>query len=659
MTEVKKQDSLIHEVSVDEAVVEEIVRKHDTESRFRQLSGGQGLFITLWLLAMGLFQLYTASLVTWPVAFVRSVHLTFAIVAVFILFPATKRGDKRSTPWYDWVLALIAGAVIAYIAIYERDIARRGAAPHWYEIWLGITAILLVLEAARRTMGNILPLLAIIFLAYCYFGFFAPGMFQIRGHSLSRIIQHMYLTTEGLFGVALGVSATFVIIFIIFGAFMNECGGGRFFNELSLALAGNAVGGPAKVAVVGAGLLGSISGSSIATVATVGTFTIPLMKKVGYKPHYAAAITASASTGAQMTPPIMGAGAFIMSEFIGVPYLTIMLSAAIPAILFYACIFGTLHMRAMKDQLKGIPKEELPKARDVMMKDGHLLLPVFAIVATLLMRFTPLMAGFAGIVSMFLVSQLRAHTRMGPTKVLNAIVNGCRTALGVAMACAVVGFIVGTTTLTGVGQVISSAIVGIAGGSLIMTLLMTFVACLILGLGLPTTAKYIVASTVLAPALISQGVMPLAAHLFIFYFALMADITPPVCLASFTAAGIAGSEPQLTAVTATRVTLCSYFIPFIFVFDPTLILNGMQGGVDPLHLTLLVGSILLAIIAMAGCLEGWLKRDLRWWERIPMGIMALVAIHPDFTWSVVGSVAIIAAYIFFKVTAKQTPQAIA
>jgi len=383
-----------------------------------------------------------------------------------------------------------------------------------------------------------------------------------------------------------------------------------------------------------------------------------LMKKVGYKPHYAAAITASASTGAQMTPPIMGAGAFIMSEFLGVPYLTIMMSAAIPAILFYACIFGTLHMRAMKDKLKGIPKEELPKASDVMWKDGHLLLPVFFIVGALLMRRTPLFSGFIGIVSMFAFSQLRAHTRMGPWQVLNALVNGCRTALGVAMACAIVGFIVGTTTLTGVGLVISRAIVSVAGDSLLITLLMAFIACLILGLGLPTTAKYIVASTVLAPALIMQGVMPLAAHLFIFYFALMADITPPVCLASFTAAGIAGSEPQLTAVTATRVTLCSYFIPFIFVFDPTLILNGMQGGVDPLHLALLVGSILLAIIAMAGCLEGWLKRDLRWWERIPMGIMALVAIHPGFTWSVVGSVAIIAAYIFFKVTAKQT-QAIA
>ena len=649
MTDAGKPD-LIEEASLDKAAVAAVVEKYEVESRFRRLSGGQGLFITVWLAAMSLFHLYTAGgFMVLPLVLQRAIHLIFAITAVFVLYPATKRGNKKSTPWYDWALALCGMLVVLYIAVYHREIARRGAFPFEYELWLGIAAIVLILEGGRRVMGNILPCLAIVFLLYCYFGYLAPGMFQIRGSSLSRIIQHMYLTTEGIFGVALGVSSTFVVVFIIFGSFLSEGGGARFFNELALAMAGAAPGGPAKVAVVASSLLGTINGSSIANVAATGTFTIPLMKKVGYAPHYAAATVAATSTGAQFMPPIMGAGAFIMAEFLGIPYISILSAALIPAILFYTAIFVNLHICAKRDKLSGLPKDTLPRTIDVMKRDGHLLLPIGVIVVVLLMRYTPLMAGFSGVVSMFLVSLFRSHTRIGPRKLLNALVEGARTSLGVAMACSMVGFIVGAASLTALGLTMSANMLAISGGKLFPTLVMSMVVCLVIGLGLPTTANYIVTSTIIAPVLTSMGINPLAAHLFVFYFGIMADITPPVCLAVFTGAGIAGANPTQASIAATRITLASYLLPFIFIYNPMFLLMN----VTAFGLTVGIVSALVGIWTLAGALEGWLERKLWWWERIIMACAAFFAIHYDLTYSIAATVFIVLAFIYFRKTEKR------
>ena len=410
----KVKKSLLDEASMNEAEVNSLVEKYDQESRYRKLTGWQGIIITIWLAAMSLFHLYTAGIATMPITIQRAIHLTFAIVAVYILYPGHNKSSKVSTPWYDWVLAIVAGCVIGYIAVFFNDIARRGADPLDYEIYLGIAAIILVLEAGRRVVGNVLPCLSIIFLLYCYFGNYVPGVFQIRGYSLGRIIQHMYLTPEGIFGLALGVSSTFVIVFIIFGAYLSKSGGARFFNELALALAGSSPGGPAKVAVVASGLLGTISGSSVANVATTGAFTIPLMKRVGYKPHYAGAVEACASTGGQLMPPIMGAGAFIMSEFLNIPYLSIAAAAIIPALIYYTAIFTNVHVRARKRRLDGIPKDQLPSVKEVMKSDGHLIIPVIVIIVTLLMKYTPLRAGFIGVVSVIVVSSLcLGHRSMG------------------------------------------------------------------------------------------------------------------------------------------------------------------------------------------------------------------------------------------------------
>jgi len=655
MSDLEKKDQIennkakvidIDEVSMDQSVINELIEKYDAESRYRKLSGLQGKFISAWLICMSLFHLYTAGIATMPITIQRAVHLTFAIVAVYILFPATRKGSKTSTPLYDWILAAAGGVVCAYIVVFFNDIARRGAEPLPYEIWLGVAAILLVLEAGRRVVGNVLPCLSIIFLAYCYFGNYVPGMFQIRGYSVSRIIQHMYLTPEGIFGLALGVSATFVIVFIIFGAFLSQSGGAKFFNELALALAGNTPGGPAKVAVVASGLLGTINGSSVANVATTGTFTIPLMKRVGYPPHYAGAVEACSSTGGQLMPPIMGAGAFIMSEFLGISYLTIAAGAILPALIYYTAIFTNVHIRARKEGFKGLPKEELPVLRDVMKRDGHLIIPVLVVIVTLLMKYTPLRSGFIGVVAVIIVSMFKPHTRMGIKDMLHACEEGARGALGVALACALVGFVVGTSSLTSLGLTISNNIIDISGGNLLLTLIMSMVACLVLGMGLPTTANYIVCSTIIAPALVGMKVLPLAAHMFVFYFGIMADLTPPVCLAAFTGAGIAGADPTKTGFTATKIALCSYIMPYMFVFNPMILLNHVVWH----ELIILAVSAMLGVIILAGALEGWFYRTLRIFERAIMAICALAAIHHSMIMSLVGTAAIIMIIIYLRQT---------
>jgi TRAP transporter 4TM/12TM fusion protein len=639
----------IRAADVPEAEVQKLIEKYDTESRYRNLSGVPGKFIALWLAAMSLFHLYTAGIITMPIVIQRAVHLMFAIVGVYILFPATRNGSKTKVPWYDWLLAAAAAGVIGYIVIFFNEIARRGAEPIEYEVWLGVAAILLVLEAGRRVAGNVLPVLAMLFLAYCHFGRYAPGMFQIRGYSVTRIVQHMYLTPEGIFGVALGVSATFVIVFIIFGAFLSKSGGARFFNNLALALAGSKPGGPAKVAVVASGLLGTINGSSVANVATTGTFTIPLMKRVGYKPEYAGAVEACASTGGQIMPPIMGAGAFIMSEFLGISYLSIAFAGIIPALLYYCAIFANVHIRARRRGLLGLPKSELPKWQEVMMQDGHLLIPVLVIIVTLLMRYTPLKAGFTGVVSVIVVSMFRKHTRMSPKDFLDALVEGARGGLGVALACALVGFVVGTSSLTSLGLNLSNNIIDISGGRLLPTLIMAMVACLVLGMGLPTTANYIVCSTIIAPALIGMKVLPLSAHLFVFYFGIMADLTPPVCLAAFTGAGIAGANPAKTGLNATRIALPSYILPYCFVYNTMILMQG----VEPVELTIIVISALLGVISLAGAFEGWMFRNLKPYERAVFMVAAFVAIHPHMILSVVATVVLVTLFIYAKTTASK------
>ncbi len=626
MAQVEERPSaLLDQTTVEEEKIQKLVEKYDTESRYRVLDGIPAKIVVALLVAMSCYHLYTAGFGLLPISIHRAIHLTFAITAVFLLYPATAKSSRTSIPWYDWILALMAGGGSAYIVFFFNDIARRGAQVQSYELWLGLGFMALVLEAGRRIVGKVLPALAFFFLLYCYFGRYMPSIFMHRGYSLSRIVQHMYLTPEGVFGVALGVSSTFVFMFILFGAFLSGSGGARFFNELSLALAGHLPGGPAKVAIVASGLLGTINGSSVANVATTGAFTIPLMKRVGYKGEFAGAVEACASTGGQLMPPIMGAGAFIMREFLGIPYLRIAAAAIVPALIYYAALFTNVHVRAKYRNLEGIERELLPRAKEVFARDGHLLVPLFAIIAMLLMKYTPLAAAFWGIVTVVVVSALRSHTRMGPAQIIKALEEGARGALGVALACALVGFVVGTSSLTALGLTLSNNIIDIAGGKLLPTLLMAMVACLVLGMGLPTTANYIVTSTIIAPALIKMGVLPLAAHMFVFYFGIMADLTPPVCLAAFTGAGIAGANPGKTGLEATKIALVAYALPYTFIYTPAILLEQAH----PLTLALIIVAALAGIAALAGALQGWLLKNLTPAVRVLLVVPGLAAFLPS------------------------------
>jgi TRAP transporter 4TM/12TM fusion protein len=464
--------------------------------------------------------------------------------------------------------------------------------------------MVLALEAGRRVLGKILPILAIVFLLYCYFGQYAPWFFQHRGVSLNRLIQHMYLTHEGLFGVAIGVSSTYIFMFVLFGAFLSHGGGIRLFNNLALALTGKVSGGPAKVSVVASGLMGTINGSSVANVATTGAVTIPLMKEAGFQPEEAGAIEACASTGGQLMPPIMGAGAFIMSEFLGVPYLTIVIAALIPSILYFLSIFIAVHFMAKKRGLGGVAGTLTVK--EILLADGHLAIPIFVMLGLLLSRYTPLKAAFYGIIALGLVGSLKSQTRLNPKALVVTLAEGAKGGAFTASACAVVGFLVGTFSLTGLGLSLSAHIIELTKGMMGPTLFVSMLACLVLGMGLPTTANYIVTSTVIAPALAKLGVIPLAAHLFIFYFGILADITPPVCLASITAAGLAHGNAHKTGVKAFILATPAFILPYLFIYSPEILL--LKGTV--LEVTALTAAIVAGLVALGAAFNGYLAGPL-------------------------------------------------
>jgi TRAP transporter 4TM/12TM fusion protein len=644
------------EFNQDKQKAEELLKKYDTESNFREnIPGWRGKAVAIWLIIMSLFHLYFSTYGLMTTNIQRTYHLGFAMVAIFLLYPATKKSPKDRFSIFDIIFVVLSLVVNGYLILNFNNIVIRGARVTPTEFYLGIIAILLVLEAGRRVLGKGLPILASVFLLYNLFGRYFPGVFAHRGYPIIRVIQHMYLVPEGIYGVALGVSATFVFLFILFGAFLNESGGAQFFNDAALSIAGKMPGGPAKVAIFASGLLGTINGSSIANTATTGAFTIPLMKKVGYKPHFAGAVEASASTGGQIMPPVMGAAAFIMTEFLGVPYTTIIKAAIIPAILYYFAIFMSVHLVAKKEGLKGLPIEMLPNMKIVMKTRGHLLLPLFLIIYLLIKGFTPVYAAFWGIITVIAVSYFNKETRLTFDKILRALEMGARSALGVAIACAIVGFVIGTSSLTGLGLNISNNLVELAGGNLLYTLIFAMIGCLILGMGLPTTANYIVTSTIIAPALVRMGVLPIAAHFFVFYFGIMADVTPPVCLAAFTGAGIAGANPNKTGMTAVKLSIAAFILPFMFVYSPQLLLQN----VNIVEVIGLLTTSVIGIIALAGSTMNYLIIDNNIFERVIFFVGGIMLIDPSTMTDVIGIGLIVIGLLmqhFRKKKFEQKPQ---
>ncbi|MCK9558754.1 MAG: TRAP transporter permease [Synergistaceae bacterium] len=627
--------------------LDDLMRKYDTEARFRALDGWQGKLVALIAIAMSSFHFYTSGFGLLLAQKQGAVHLAFTLCLVFLLYPASSKQSKTSgIPFYDFILGAMGVASAMYLVVFFNDLTTRAGLPTRTDLIMGFILIVTLLEATRRISNPVLPCIAVVALLYCYFGRSLPEMIAHRGFSVQRIVNHMYLGTEGIFGTPLEVSSTFVFMFILFGSVLEKTGLGKFIIDLSMALAGWSTGGPAKVAVVSSGLMGTVSGSSVANVCTTGMFTIPLMKSVGYEPHFAGAVEAVASTGGQIMPPVMGAGAFIMAQFLGVPYIEVALAAVVPALLYYFAVMVQVHFEATRLGLKGIPWAQLPPLWPLLRSKGFLLIPLIAIIYFLLAGFTPLRAAFNGILVSFALSWLNKETRLTPTRILEAFQSGARGAIGVACACATVGMVVGMGTLTGLALRIANAIVTLAGGSKILTLFYTMLASIILGTGLPTTANFIVTSTMAAPALFKLGVPAKAAYMFVFYFGIAADLTPPVALAAYAGSGIAGSDPMKTGITAFKLALAGFLIPYIYVYNPMLLFID----VVPLQMIQAIFTALLGVFLLSMFTIGYFKAPIPWYLRLVAFAGALGLLIPG-TMSDGGGIAVF-VLIYIIQTAK-------
>lgn len=559
----------------------------------------QRLFVTACVLFTA-FHLGTLNLYPVDPWIYRSVHVSFGSVIGFMMYRFGARTPRLGVPWYDWTLALLSVLCFVYLFI-ELDglLFRTGAAPLPMDVVVGTVGTLLVLDLTRRSAGLALPIIAVVFLLYCVVGPWMPGVLYHKGFDLSMLFAFVY-SMEGVFGPTTAVSSTYIILFITFAAFLQVSRVGNYFIDFSFALAGRRRGGPAKVAVLSSALMGTINGTSAGNVAATGTFTIPLMKKVGYPPRSAAAIEAAASTGGQLMPPVMGAGAFIMAEITGIKYSQIMLSAALPSLLYFLAVYFMVDNESRRLNMRGLTAEELPRMGEVLRR-AYMFAPLVILIGGLIGGYSVIRAGTLGLISALIVSWLHAETRMGPRRILDALHLGAKGSIQLMAVCACAGIIVGVIGLTGVGLRFSSLILSIAGDSQFLALVFAMVISVLLGMGMPTTAAYAVAASVVAPGLIKLDISPLVAHMFVFYYAVISAITPPVALAAYAGAAIAGSEPMRTSVTAFVYGMAAFLVPFMFFYSPALLL---QGG-DWVQIAHYAFTALVGVFLLAASLQQW------------------------------------------------------
>lgn len=640
----------------DKNISQEILEKYDTDAKVRKLKNRKLVFIVAAIaIAYSLFHLYV-TFNPLPALQARSIHVAVGMALIFLVYPTFKKQDRSKIPVYDWILFVLSLSTAGYI-IYEYNniVTTRGGIPNNMDIVMAILTVLLVLEGARRITGWILPILALIFLAYPFFSYnlWVPDMLMTRQFDMGDIFGQLYLKTEGLYSTAISASLQFIFLFILFGAFLAKSGMGQLFNDLAMALAGSKQGGPAKVAVISSGFMGSINGSAIANVVGTGAFTIPLMKKIGYHRNFAGAVEASASVGGQILPPIMGASAFIMAETTGIAYGTIALAALIPAVLYFLGVIMQVHFRAGKRNLKGIPKADLPETKKVLKEKGHLLLPIVGLIFMLYTGLPIAQAAFYTIVMTVLVAAIRKSTRMGFRDILEALENGARQSLSVMIACAVVGIIIGVVSLTSFGTVMTSAITAFGAGSLFWTLFLTMLASIVLGMGLPSIPAYIITATMTAPALAEFGIPVLVAHLFVFYFGIFANITPPVALAAFAGAGISGGDPMRTGFNALKLSIAGFIIPYLFVYNPAMLLietegiatNAREFAFPPaIEVILITITAVIGIIGLSAAVEGYFKTRMNVVTSILLGAGALLLIVPENFTDIIGMVIVLGIF---------------
>ncbi len=717
--------------NIAEVDVNKLVAENDSGGR--QPGPSISRLILAVCLLWSLFQLWIAS----PLPFTlgigvfndtqsRSIHLSFAVFLAFLAYPALASSPRNRVPWHDWLFALVGAGCASYLFVFYRDLAGRPGQPIMQDLVVAVVGMVLLLEATRRALGLPMVIVAIVFLIYTFGGPYMPDMIAHKGASLSRAVSHHWLTTEGVFGVALGVSSGFIFLFVLFGSLLDKAGAGNYFIQSAFALLGHMRGGPAKAAVVSSAATGIISGSSIANVVTTGTFTIPLMKRVGYRPDQAGAVEVSSSVNGQLMPPVMGAAAFLMVEYVGIPYTEVIKHAFLPAIISYIALFYIVHLEALKGDLKGLPRRsqatamqrltsfamtvagfvvlagvvyygigwikgalggaaiyvigvgllaayigllwigaqqpelklddpdapvfELPETAPTLKSGLHYLLSVVVLIWCLMIeQMSPALSAFWATLFMIFVMLTqrpilaamrgRANTgaalREGFQDLTNGLEAGARNMIGIGVATAAAGIIVGTVSLTGIGLVMTEVVELLSGGNLMLMLVLVAVVSLILGMGLPTTANYIVVSTLMAPVVVELGaqsglIVPLiAVHMFVFYFGLMADVTPPVGLASFAAAAIARTDPIKTGVTAFFYSMRTAILPFLFIFNTQLLMIGIDG---PLHLVLTVVSATAAMLIFAAATQGYFVVRSRWWESVALLLVTFTLFRPGFWW---------------------------
>ena len=554
------------------------------------------------------FHLYTGAFGIIEAYGMRTIHLLTLMTLGFLFWPPSKKLTAQKSAWIDIPLALLCLVIDIYLMVnHDRIVSRE-----WYtgamtpvDIAMGWITILLLLEVTRRVAGASLPIVAVIFMLYTLLGNHLPYPFTIRVPSLRLFIDHMFLTPQAIFGVPLGVSATFVFLFILFAALLEETGAGRFIIDFSYSAVGWATGGPAKVAVIASCLFGTISGHSVANVYGTGTFTIPLMKRTGYRPEYAGAVEAAASAGGQLMPPIMGAAAFIMAEVLGVSYISICKAAILPALLYFTALFAATHLEALKTGIAKVPRSSLPSIKQVVYTGFHFIVPIFLLIFVLIKGFTPFRAAFVAIVALVAVAMLRKCSRIDVTRFCQALVSGAKSAVVIASCCACAGLVVGCLDITGLGLKFVDIILATSKGILPLMLFLVMLACLILGMGVPTAPAYIIVSMIAAPSLVEFGILPIAAHMFVFYSCLLSAITPPVALAAYAGAAIAEADVMKTGVIAAMLGFVKYVVPYVFVYNAALLMEGPTPFIIFSFITAFLGTIF-----MSAALSGYLLTKL-------------------------------------------------
>ena len=601
---------------------------------------------------MSVFHLYTGIFGTLQAIRQGSIHLLCALILVFLTYPAVKGTEKkRPLPWYDWIFILASIASLGYILInfdYVAFVRFRYVTPVLpIEKIFGVILIILILEAGRRTIGLFLSIVAACFILYTFLGPYLPAMLRHPGTTLDRFMDLQYLSGGGIFGTPLIISATYIVLFIIFGAFMLETGFGEFITDVAIGLTGRTRGGPAKVAVVSSAGFGTISGAGSANVAVTGTFTIPLMKKVGFTSYFAGGVEAVASTGGEIMPPIMGAAAFLMAKYTGIPYIQIIKHAAIPAILYFAAVYFQVDLEAAKMGIRGLSKEELPPWKEKALSYVHLLAPVVLLLFFMVAGRTPFFSVTASIIGIIVLSFLRKSTRLNLNKFISALAGGARSALVVAVACALSGLVVGCIYQSGIGVRFTSIVVTLSGGNILIALIAAMIAAIILGMGMPLSPAYILMVALIIPAIVKLGVAPLPAHLFAIYFCRASLVTPPVAISAYVAAGIAGAPMAKTGWTAFRLGLASFIVPFAFVYSQALLWIG-----SPIQIILSVITALIGVYALAIGSEGYWSVPLTIFQRTLAIATAILMIVPGWQTDIIGVACLAALYLWQRFVKK-------